>query len=815
MPAHPSIRRYSQPARSAAWALARATRLVLVLVMVLGCGLAAAQNIESVLAPGKLIKGHAKVEDDCKSCHVKFDRQAQDGRCTECHKEIGADLRDKHGWHGRLKPQACRECHTDHKGRDARIVDLDEKTFDHGQTDFLLKGKHQPVACKSCHVAGKRWAEAPQDCVSCHRKDDVHKTKLGSKCAECHNESDWKKAQFDHSKTRFALSGKHADVKCTDCHKTPDYKDTPRTCVGCHKKDDDSAKGHKGLYGDKCESCHVAKAWKPSTFNHDTDTKYKLTGKHRDAACKDCHSGNLFKVKPKEECVACHKKDDDGLKGHKGQYGEKCETCHVTKGWKPTTFNHDTDTKYKLTGKHRDAACKDCHTGHLYKVKLKDECYACHRKDDESETKGRKGHKGLYGEKCETCHVTKGWKPSTFNHDTDTKYTLLGKHKDAACATCHTGHLYKVKLTTDCWSCHKKDDKHKDTLGRDCASCHTERNWKDDSRKFDHDRTSFPLLGKHVTTECKSCHKSLMYKEAPKDCIGCHLKDDKHEGNLGKACADCHNEREWKDTRARFDHDRTKFQLRNGHVRTAKGVQVECKSCHANLKSYRKTPTDCYSCHKKDDKHEGQSGKTCDNCHADASWKVTRFDHGRTRFALAGRHVTVECKDCHTGMPRSLRFRDAQRDCYSCHKKDDKHKLKLGVACESCHNVRSWKSWDFDHNRRSDYKIDGAHLALACDACHTQVAPKGKPIAALSSNCIGCHRADDVHDGSFGMRCEQCHVTERWKRIVNRGLSMNPAPGGSAAVGSPLVGPVPGDACALGWSSLAGRACRVSVTVRT
>jgi hypothetical protein len=592
-------------------------------------------------------------------------------------------------------------------------------------------------------VAGKRWAEAPQDCLACHKKDDAHKGKLGPKCADCHTEADWKKAQFDHAKTRFALSGKHVDVKCADCHKTPDYKDTPRTCVGCHRKDDDSSV--------------------------------------------------------------------NGRIGHKGQYGDKCESCHSAKAWKPSTFNHDTDTKYKLTGKHRDAACKDCHTGHLYKVKLKEECVACHRKDDDSDIKGRIGHKGQYGDKCETCHVAKGWKPATFNHDTDTKYKLLGKHRDAACKTCHTGHLYKVKTPNDCWSCHKKDDKHKDTLGKDCAACHTEKAWKDDARKFDHDRTSFPLLGKHVTTECKACHKSLLYKEAPKECLGCHAKDDKHKGNLGKACGDCHNEREWKDTRGRFDHDKTKFPLRNGHLSTAKGAKVECKACHATLDAMRNTSTECVACHRKDDKHEGQSGKACQSCHADKSWKVTSFDHARTRFALAGRHVTVECKDCHTGMPKSLRFRDAQRDCYSCHKKDDKHKLKLGLACESCHNVRSWKSWDFDHNRRSDYKLDGAHLKLACEACHLREAPKGKAIAPLSSTCIGCHRGDDVHDASFGMRCEQCHVTERWKRIVNRGLSSlqrDPRV-------EPSGGPVADASCALGWSSRAGHLCPATPAVRT
>ncbi len=720
--------------------LACLTVLLVFIGLASTAGLAQAQNIESVLSPGAVITGHAKNEDDCKSCHVKFDRLAQDARCMDCHKEVGRDMRAKTGFHGRQKPQQCKECHTDHKGRDARIVELDEKTFDHNQTDYQLKGKHQPTPCKSCHVAGKRWAEAAQDCNSCHKKDDTHKGSLGPKCADCHNETDWKKAVFDHSKTRFVLKDKHVDVKCVDCHKTSNYKETPRTCVGCHKKDDDN---------------EIA-----------------------------------------------------GRKGHKGQYGDKCESCHNAKAWKPSTFNHDVDTKYKLTGKHKDTACKDCHTGHLYKVKLKDDCVACHKKDDDNEVGNRKGHKGQFGDKCESCHATKAWKPSTFNHDTDTKYKLLGKHKDTGCKTCHTGHLYKVKTRTDCYSCHKKDDKHKDTLGRDCASCHNERSWKDEGRKFDHDRTSFPLLGKHVTTECKACHKSLLYKEAPKDCIGCHLKEDKHEGNLGKACGDCHGERDWKDTRGRFDHDKTKFRLRNGHVSSAKGVKVECKSCHANLKSYRKTPTDCYSCHKKDDKHEGQSGKACESCHADKSWKVTSFDHARTRFVLAGRHVTVVCKDCHA----TPRYRDAPRDCYGCHKKEDKHKLKLGVACESCHNVRSWKSWDFDHNRRSDYKLDGAHIKVTCDACHRQEAPKGKAIAPVGNNCISCHRGEDVHDGGFGVRCEQCHVTERWKRIVNRGISMQR--GGEGDVTS-RIEPLTADGCAPGWSSRAGRGCRTAVAHRT
>ena len=586
-------------------------------------GPASAQNIESVLRPGDVIQGHARWEDDCSKCHVRFDRAAQDRLCMDCHKDVGRDMRERGGYHGRLKPQACKACHTDHKGRDARIVELDKKKFDHDQTDYVLRGKHPKVECEKCHLPKKKYREAPHDCDSCHRKDDVHKGSLGPKCADCHNETDWKETKFDHDKTRFPLTGKHIDTRCADCHKSSNYKEAPRTCIGCHKTDDD-----------------------------------------------------------------------------------------------------------------------------------------------------KKGHKGLYGEKCESCHGTKAWKPSTFNHDTDTKYALRGKHRTTKCSACHTGHLYKDKVGSACNDCHKKDDVHKGSLGRECAACHTERDWKETAR-FDHDKTDFKLLGKHRDVKCADCHKTANYKDAPKDCYGCHKKDDKHEATLGTQCKDCHVERDWK-TLTPFDHDKTRFKLRNAHA----AKKVQCKDCHANLKSYRDLPIDCFSCHKKDDKHEGQQGSKCETCHNDRDWTSTTFDHAQSRFPLVGKHVMVKCKECH----QSLRYKDAPRDCWSCHKKDDKHKLKFGAACESCHNARSWGIWDYDHARRAKYVLDGAHAKLACERCHSAPAPAGKAVAATGNTCIACHRRDDRHDGAFGPNCEQCHFTDHWKRFRTRTGGAVPRADSRAAV---------------------------------
>ncbi len=590
-------------------AAGRWLRRGLAALLLAGTAAAGAQSIESVLQPGPVIQGHAKTENDCSACHQRFDRNAQDGLCIACHKEVGADIRQHTGFHGRREVQrACRSCHTEHKGRGAVVVLLDQKNFDHRQSDFELLDKHAGVDCAKCHLPGKKWREAPLLCNACHQKDDKHKGGLGTKCEECHSAKTWKVSDFDHGKkTRFALSGKHADAKCDDCHANARYKDTPRTCIGCHRKDDDD-KGHKGQYGEKCESCHGAKAWKPANFNHDVDTRYPLKDKHRPVKC----------------------------------------------------------------------------------------------------------------------------------------------------ASCHTTPLYAKKTGTQCIDCHAKDDKHKETLGRKCGDCHTERGWKEPPG-FDHDKSRFPLHGAHIKTACKDCHQDQLYRRTPSDCFSCHKKDDRHQGNLGTKCADCHKEDVWK--LPLYDHEKTKFPLRNAHAARS----VKCSDCHETLRQMRGIATTCISCHKRDDRHEGTLGERCDSCHRDVNWRVERFDHARTRYPLAGRHLVVACASCH----KSLKYREAPRDCIGCHEKDDqrRHKATLGSACETCHNVRAWTLWDFDHQRDTRWRLEGRHVKVRCEDCHTKPAPAGKKAAPVGTDCMACHRKDDTHEGRFGRRCEQCHSSDAWKPL--------------------------------------------------
>jgi hypothetical protein len=287
-----------------------------------------------------------------------------------------------------------------------------------------------------------------------------------------------------------------------------------------------------------------------------------------------------------------------------------------------------------------------------------------------------------------------------------------------------------------------------------CGDCHSERDWK--VGRFDHAKTRFPLLGKHNAIKCESCHKSPVFKDAPSTCIGCHRKDDKHKGALGEPCGNCHTERNWKEIK--FDHAKTKFPLLQSHAR------VKCEACHRDP-DYARTPKDCYGCHKKDDKHEGQVGTKCESCHDAGSWKKAQFDHARSRFPLLGGHLVVPCKKCHA----TPRYKDAKSDCLACHDKDDVHKRRLGPSCESCHNARSWKSWDFNHDRQTKFALDGAHRKIDCYACHRERVQKR---ATLPSSCVSCHAAEDVHDGGFGKQCERCHVTSSFKQIRQKvGLS--------------------------------------------
>jgi len=222
-------------------------------------------------------------------------------------------------------------------------------------------------------------------------------------------------------------------------------------------------------------------------------------------------------------------------------------------------------------------------------------------------------HAGRYGTKCASCHGENKWSLVRFNHDRDTRYPLQGSHSKVKCDACHTGDLYRDKLATTCVSCHHKDDRHTGQLGARCEQCHSEVSWRR-TTAFDHDITRFPLIGRHAAIACEGCHRSPEFKSTPLTCAGCH-RDKHHEGRLGPNCGLCHNPYSWKQWR--FDHDsRTNYPLTGAHR------DLNCHACHVTRNVTKvTTPTDCFSCHRQDDAHQGAFGRVCERCHTTTSFK--------------------------------------------------------------------------------------------------------------------------------------------------------------------------------------------------
>ena len=486
-----------------------------------------AQGIESLLSPGDVIEGHADIESECSECHKSFDKGAQRGLCMVCHEDVATDVRGGEGFHG-LHPEAgdaqCRTCHTEHLGRDADIVGLEENAFDHEFTDFELIGKHQQAECGDCHAEGDKRRDAPTACFDCHSEDDPHEAQMGDACGDCHSPTDWTAVDFDHDTTGWPLIGKHGEATCDSCHEDPTFQGASTDCFSCHAEDD----AHDGKSGNECDKCHSPTGWDDTRFDHARDTDFPLLGGHGALSCGDCHSEDPFTDQLDTACVSCHLEDD----AHEGINGDSCEECHAFDAWDQPKFDHDTDTDFVLRGSHRDVACNDCHVEPVFEASPATTCDSCHLEDEP--------HQGTLGTDCASCHTEVEWlDPVFFDHDL-TAFPLLGKHAENDCGDCHADQAF-ASTDSACSACHREDDVHKGSFHERCDACHNPVAWE--AWTFDHDvQTDFPLDGAHADVGCADCHRSPLenVKSIDNSCRNCHRPDDVHDGEFGFDCGRCH-----------------------------------------------------------------------------------------------------------------------------------------------------------------------------------------------------------------------------------------------------------------------------------
>lgn len=205
-------------------------------------------------------------------------------------------------------------------------------------------------------------------------------------------------------------------------------------------------------------------------------------------------------------------------------------------------------------------------------------------------------------------------------------------------------------------------------------------------------------------------------------------------------------------------------------------TEEECSTCH-DLFDRGSQKQLCLDCHEDiaadlseergfHARHPEARGAECGNCHAEHKGREADiiglqpnlFDHDLTEFALTGAHQAESCGSCHDD---AVPYREAPTECAGCHEQDDVHDGSLGAVCGDCHEPSGWPEASFDHDS-TDFPLIGGHQSAACLGCHSDQqfqAPMGE---SRSSECVDCHRIDDVHKGNNGTLCGDCHTPTSW-----------------------------------------------------
>ena len=546
--------------------------------------LISASSAIAQLSPGDLSKYHAKLEglNNCTQCHELRD-EVKNAKCLTCHTAIESRISANEGFHSspEVKAERCAKCHSEHVGRDFELVYWKEgkEKFDHSKTGYKLIGAHTKQECSKCHIAAyqtnttrfdsttnkvRTFLGLSSQCVSCHA--DEHGEQMANDCASCHNSEKWIPAeQFSHDKSKYPLTGKHAEVACVKCHKTeqvleavagriPDpnhplersiYQGLNFTsCNGCHKD------AHEGKFGPNCSGCHTTESFAVAKMAKDFDhnkTGFPLTGKHIGPDCIKCHtSGKMTDPVAHVKCSDCHKDM------HRGQFASRadggiCESCHTVEGFIPAHYGvaeHE-QSKFPLKGSHLAIPCIACHaqsltdkSGAYAKFAFQDmSCKGCHKDVHRGQL-----DKYMQTAGCEFCHNVESWRKITFDHAT-TGFPLIGKHDQNECMSCHAREnmgtpeemIKMAPLARECELCHK--DPHRGQFVLDpaakvkikCSRCHTPEAWK--TLTFDHNRDAkWALDGAHQKVACNLCHKPqtdvdgiyALYRPLPSACSDCH-----------------------------------------------------------------------------------------------------------------------------------------------------------------------------------------------------------------------------------------------------------------------------------------------------
>jgi len=666
------------------------SRLVLGLASLVAVLVMLVLQVDTV-SPGPLATTHGREPElaergGCVRCHGEGAVDMADS-CAECHGLVLEQIHGSTGFHGHLEgldARDCAACHNEHSG-----------------SDFPL------VSARSFRLAGFATRE-----------------------------------DYDHEELDFLLQGRHAALRCAECHENADTLLVPRGaarftgldqgCQSCHED------AHEGRIARACADCHGQEH--PfslvASFAHDG---FESTCAHAAVSCRTCHEPGgahdaelLAGAHPPDcarACASCHLSPHgeaflaaaDVLAGT--PEGGGCAACHseahgAFRGHLEATAPAvHAASGFALDPPHAAVACERCHAelvgdearfGVHVPARTQDDCRVCH-----GDPHGGEFERGPFaGAGCLDCHARTVFAPSGFGPEQHarTEFPLVASHEAVACLRCHGtpegGALRNFEgLSTACAECH--GDAHRGAFDvfenpEGCARCHEPTLFADFLPEgFDHGEwTDTVLDGAHARAECTSCHRP-----------------SPHADENGRTF---------------------------GFVAEVFPGPVErCETCHADVHEGR------FEAPGMEAVVDGRVG--CARCHTTETFaepRGGRFDHERwTGYPMADFHARVECRECHvpSRVPdaNGRSFGRAEKRCQDCH--EDPHVAQFALEgvtdCARCHQDAGGLA--FDHQRDSRFALDETHAALDCAVCHVPWPLPGGGSAVrykpLGTECVDCH----------------------------------------------------------------------------
>lgn len=715
---------------------------------------------------------HAGQWISCSECHTTPNNYTQFS-CIECHEHNQTETDNDHnGVSGyTYNSNACYECHPTGEG----------EGFNHNLSDFPLTGAHLTVECILCHENG--FSGTSTVCSECHINDFNQSSNpnhvqagIPITCETCHTTvAGWAPATYPIHNETYPLTGAHLTIQndCFTCHEG-NYSNTPNSCFGCHETDFNQSlnPNHQlSAIPTSCETCHTtAPGWAPASFPIHNDY-YPLNGAHTTVDCFTCHEGSY--INTPNLCYGCHASDYNQTTNPnhiEAQFPTTCESCHSETAWTPSTFDHDGQYFPIYSGSHAGewTNCNECHTSPGNYAEFN--CIICHTQNETNNE-----HQGVVGyqwnsQACFACHPN--GEGDGFNHSL-TDFPLTGAHITVACIECHENGY--TGTSTVCSDCHTADYNQstnpnhvQNSIPTTCENCHTtEPGWAPATFPIHDDY--YALTGAHqtISADCFACHEGN-YTNTPNTCAGCHTDNynattnpDHAAINIPTDCELCHTTNpNW--VPAGFPIHNDYYVLAGAHV------SISCADCHQG--DYNNTPNSCYGCHQADyeqttdpDHATAQFPTTCEDCHTQTSWTPSTFDHDGQYFPIySGSHQNewTSCSECHTNPNDYTVF-----NCIICHTQTETNNEHQGIsgytwnsdACYACHP--NGEGDGFNHNT-TDFPLTGAHLTVACLACHED------GYTGTSTVCSDCHIADfnqstNPNHQQVGIptTCETCHTT--------------------------------------------------------